>query len=223
MVKNHEHALRINSSPMMTEIKKIINDAGVVVLSDAWLAGGFVSKKNCITSPNTVKGQVFRAAGKAFNQMLEAAGAGIQGMPSSEIYNGLQTGVLDGANTSSGSFVSYRIYEQVKCATPPGKYGLWFMYEPILMSKKSFDALSKKQQTALMKAGKVAEEYMTREAAGLDKTMEEAYKKAGVELAYMSEADYNAWVEMAKQSSYKNFAEKVKGGQKLIDQALAVK
>jgi len=28
---------------------------------------------------------------------------------------------------------------------------------------------------------------------------------------------------MAKQSSYKNFAEKVKGGQKLIDQALAVK
>ena len=35
------------------------------------------------------------------------------------------------------------------------------MYEPILMSKKSFDALSSKQQKALMKAGKVAEEYMT--------------------------------------------------------------
>ncbi len=113
MVKNHKHALRVNASPMMKEIKKIINDAGVVVLSDAWLAGGFVSKKNCISNPASVKGQTFRAAGKAFNQMLEAAGAGIQSMPSSEIYNGLQTGVLDGANTSSGSFVSYRIYEQV--------------------------------------------------------------------------------------------------------------
>ena len=45
MVKNHKHALRVNASPMMKEIKKIINDAGVVVLSDAWLAGGFVSKK----------------------------------------------------------------------------------------------------------------------------------------------------------------------------------
>ena len=43
-VKNHDHALRFNKGPMMTEIKKIINDAGVVVLSDAWLGGGFASK-----------------------------------------------------------------------------------------------------------------------------------------------------------------------------------
>ncbi len=155
--------------------------------------------------------------------MLEAAGAGIQSMPSSEIYNGLQTGVLDGANTSSGSFVSYRIYEQVKCATPPGDFGLWFMYEPILMSKKSFDALDSKQQKALMKAGKKAEKYMTKEAAGLDTTMEKAYKKAGVKLSYMSKSDFDAWLAIAKKSSYKNFAEKVPNGQKLIDMALAVK
>ena len=70
-VKNHDHALRFNKSPMMTEIKKIINDAGVVVLSDAWLGGGFASKTKCIRNPNDVKGQVMRAAGKAFNQMLE--------------------------------------------------------------------------------------------------------------------------------------------------------
>ena len=28
-VKNHKHALKFNKSPMMKEIKKIINDAGV--------------------------------------------------------------------------------------------------------------------------------------------------------------------------------------------------
>ena len=75
----------------------------------------------------------------------------------------------------------------------------------------------------LMKAGKKAEKYMTKQAAGLDKTFEKAYKAAGVELAYMDQNDFNAWLEIAKKSSYKNFAEKVPGGQKLIDMALAVK
>ena len=200
-----------------------MDDAGVIVLSDAWLAGGFASKTKCIKNPADVQGQVMRAAGKAFNQMLAAAGAGIQKMPSSEIYTGLQTGVLTGANTSSGSFVSYKIYEQVKYATPPGKFGLWFMYEPILMSKKNFNALNEKQQKALMKAGKKAEKYMTKQAAGLDKTFEKAYKAAGVELAYMDQDDFNAWLDIAKKSSYKQFSDKVPSGQKLIDMALAVK
>ena len=221
-VKNHDHALRFNKGPMMTEIKKIINDAGVVVLSDAWLGGGFASKTKCIKNPSDAKGQVMRAAGKAFNQMLEAAGAGIQSMPSSEIYTGLQTGVLTGANTSSGSFVSYKIYEQVTCATPPGKFGLWFMYEPILMSKMSFDKLNSKQQDALMKAGKVAEKYMTAQVENLDKKFEDAYKAAGVKLVYMDANDHAAWVEIAKQSSHKAFAEKVPGGDKLMEMALAV-
>jgi TRAP-type C4-dicarboxylate transport system substrate-binding protein len=73
LVKNHDHALRLNNSPFMDDIKKIINDAGVVVLSDAWLAGGFASKKNCILGPETMKGQVTRAAGPAFEQMLVGA------------------------------------------------------------------------------------------------------------------------------------------------------
>ena len=223
MVKNHKHALRVNKSPMMDEIRKIMDDAGVIVLSDAWLAGGFASKTKCIKNPSDAKGQVMRAAGKAFNQMLAAAGAGIQKMPSSEIYTGLQTVVLTGANTSSGSFVSYKIYEQVKCATPPGKFGLWFMYEPILMSKKSFDALNSKQQKALMKAGKVAEKYMTAQVENLDKKFEDAYKAAGVKLVYMDAKDHAAWVEIAKKSSHKAFAEKVAGGDKLMEMALAVK
>ena len=52
MVKNHKHALRVNKSPMMDEIRKIMDDAGVIVLSDAWLAGGFASKSKCIRNPS---------------------------------------------------------------------------------------------------------------------------------------------------------------------------
>lgn len=222
LVKNHDHALRLNKSPFMDDIKKIVNDAGVVVLADAWLAGGFASTKNCILSPESMQGQVTRAAGPAFEQMLAGAGASIASMPSSEIYTGLQTGVLDAANTSSGSFVSYRIYEQVKCLTEPGDHALWFMYEPILMSKKSWDSLSSEQQDALMAAGKKAEDYMTAEAKGLDTKMVEVYKKAGVEVVKMSAEDAAAWRAIAQETSYKTFAEDVPGGKELIEKALAV-
>lgn len=222
LVRNHDRAARLNSSPFMDDIKTIINDAGVVVLADAWLAGAFASKQQCITSPESMKGQVTRAAGPAFEQMLVGAGASIASMPSSEIYTGLQTGVLDAANTSSGSFVSYRIFEQVTCLTKPGANALWFMYEPILMSKRSWDELNEDQRTALLAAAKVAENYFLGEAKGLDDKLVAAYEKAGVEVVEMSADDYNNWLAIAQDTSYKTFAEKVDGGQALIDKALAV-
>lgn len=222
LVRNHDRATRLNTSPFMDDIKKIVNDAGVVVIADAWLAGGFASKKQCITSPESMKGQVTRAAGPAFEQMLVGAGASISSMPSSEIYTGLQTGVLDAANTSSGSFVSFRLYEQTTCLTAPGANALWFMYEPILMSKRSWDKLSKEQQDALLAAGKVAEDYFAAEAKGLDDAMIKVFKEAGVEVVEMSPEDYDAWLAIAKETSYKNFSENVPGGDELIAKALAV-
>ena len=38
----------------------------------------------------------------------------------------------------------------------------------------------------------------------------------------MSEEDYNAWLDIAKETSYKNFADNVPNGQAIIDAALAV-
>jgi len=223
LVKNHDHAARMNDSAFMADIKKIIDKAGVMVISDAWLAGGFASKKKCVLAPADVKGQVFRAAGKAFNRMLQGAGASIQSMPSSEIYTALQQGVLDGANTSSGSFVSYRIYEQVKCLTAPGAHALWFMYEPILMSKASFAKLDDAQKKAVMAAGQVAEDWFAKKASGLDQTMVDAYTKAGVKVVNMTAEDAAAWRDIAKKTSYAAFVKKVKSGQDLINKALAVK
>lgn len=222
LVKNHEHAKRLNDSEFMDRIKQIMNDAGVIVLADTWLAGGFVSKERCVLDPEDVKGQQFRAAGAAFNEMLAGAGASIASMPSSEIYSALQTGVLDGANTSSASLVSYRIYEQVKCLTEPGENALWFMYEPILMSKQTFDKLNKEQQEALLAAGDKAEQYAYEAAKEADQKLVDSYKKAGVEVVSMSPEQFKAWREIADQTSYKNFREKVEGGAELLEMALSV-
>jgi TRAP-type C4-dicarboxylate transport system substrate-binding protein len=94
--------------------------------------------------------------------MWQAAGASIVSVPSNEVYNALQTGVAEATDTSTGSMVSFRIYEQVKCVTAPGDNALWFMYEPVLMSKRSFDRLDKKQQEVLLAAGRKAQEYFAR-------------------------------------------------------------
>ncbi len=223
LVKNHDHAQRLDDSEFMKRIKKVINDAGAMVLADTWLAGGFVSKKQCVLDPKDVQGQQFRAAGKAFNEMLAGAGASIASMPSSEIYSALQTGVLDGANTSSASLVSYRIYEQVTCLTAPGKNALWFMYEPILMSKQIFDGLNKDQQKAILEAGKKAEKFAYEAAKKADQELIDAYKKAGVKVVTMSPEQYDEWKKIADRTSYKSFREQVKGGKELLDLALSVK
>lgn len=222
LVRNHDHAQRLNDSEYMEMIKDVINEGGAQVLADAWLAGGFASSERCITSPDTVEGQNFRAAGPAFEEMLEEAGASIASMPSSEIYTAMQTGVLDAANTSSMSFVSYRLFEQVECLTEPGDYALWFMYEPILISNQSWEKLNEEQQEALTAAAEEAEEFFANEAAGLDAKMVEVFEEEGVEVVSMSEEDYEAWLEIAKETSYKNFAENVENGQAIIDAALAV-
>lgn len=222
LVQSHERAMRLNDSPFMESIHKLVEDNGALVISDAWLAGGFVSKKNCITAPDTISGQVTRAAGPAFEQMLVGAGASISSMPSSEIYTGMQTGVLDAANTSSGSMVSYRLFEQAKCLTAPGENALWFMYEPVIVSKKVYDRLTPEQQQALMDAGQRAEDWFAEQATGLDQKMIDTFTQAGVEVTEMTKENYDAWLQIAQDTSYKVFAEDVEGGKELIDQALAV-
>lgn len=222
LVKGYEHAKRLNASPFMDEIRRIMDEAGVIVLADIWIAGGFVSTENCILWPDDIAGQVTRAAGPAFERMLVRAGASIASMPSSEIYTAMQTGVLDAANTSSASFVSFRIYEQVKCFTAPGDHTLWFMYEPILMAKRSWERLDDAQQAALRAASADAAEYFDSEARIQDAAAEQVFRDAGVEVVHLTEEQFDAWRAIAEETSYAVFAEEVEGGRELIDSALAV-
>ena len=222
LVKNHDHAARLSASPFMKELEAKMATDDVMVLVHGYLAGGFVGKDKCITKPSDVAGLQTRAAGKAFEQMLAGAGASIASMASSEIYNAMQTGVLNAANTSSSSFVSYRIYEQVKCYTPAGDVALWFMYQPLLMNKSAFEGLNAAQQAALLAASANAETYYLAEAKKQDAASVEVFRKAGVEIANMSPEDFAAWRAIAQETSYKKFVSDVPDGPALLDMALAV-
>lgn len=222
LVKNHDHAARLSESPFMAALEEKMAQDDVMVLVHGYLAGGFVGKDKCITKPDDVKGLQTRAAGKAFEQMLAGAGASIASMSSSEIYNAMQTGVLNAANTSSSSFVSYRIYEQVGCYTPAGDVALWFMYQPLLMNKSTFDGLTSEQQNALLESAGKAQEHYLAEAKKEDAASEKVFREAGVEIAQMSLEDFSAWRALAQETSYKAFIADVPDGQALLDMAFAV-
>nr|WP_319385657.1 TRAP transporter substrate-binding protein DctP [uncultured Roseibium sp.] len=222
LVKNHDHAARLSDSPFMDALEAKMADDDVMVLVHGYLAGGFAGTDKCITSPDDVKGLQTRAAGKSFEQMLAGAGASIASMASSEIYNAMQTGVLQAANTSSSSFVSYRIYEQVKCYTPAGDVALWFMYQPLLMNKSTFEGLTEAQQQALLAGAEKAEAFYLAEAKKQDAASVQVFEEAGVEIAQMSPEDFEAWRKLAMETSYQKFVEEVPDGQDLLDKALAV-
>jgi TRAP-type C4-dicarboxylate transport system substrate-binding protein len=223
LIRSQDRAKRINDSQFMKDIRAEIEKRGVVVLSDAWFAGGMASKSGCIQKPADLKGAKFRAAGPTFAAMWEAAGASIVSPPSNEIYNAFQTGVVNGTDTSLGTFQSMRLYEVTDCLTAPGNNALWFMYEPVLMSKKSLDKLTKQQQDVIIAAGKKAQAYYEGKADEVNKEAVKAFEDHKVKVVTLSDADYQAWLDVAKKSSYAEFAKNVSNGQKLIDEALSVK
>jgi TRAP-type C4-dicarboxylate transport system substrate-binding protein len=134
----------------------------------------------------------------------------------------MQTGVLDAANTSSSSFVSYRIYEQAACYTPPGDYALWFMYQPLLINKSTFEDLTEEQQAALTDAAAKAQAFYLEEAKKEDAESRRVFQEAGVEIADMTAEQFDAWRTLAQETSYKAFVEETPDGQALLDLALSV-
>jgi TRAP-type C4-dicarboxylate transport system substrate-binding protein len=223
LIRSQERAKRMNNSQFMKDIRAEIEKKGVIVLSDAWFAGGMAAKGKCLQRPADLKGLKFRAAGPTFAAMWEAAGASIVSPPSNEIYNAFQSGVINATDTSLGTFASTRLYEVTDCLTAPGNNALWFMYEPLLMSKKTFDRLDKKQQDAFIAAGKKAQAYYEGKADAVNEEAIKAFRDHKDKVVELSDAEYNEWLELAKKTSYARFAQDVPNGQKLLDEALSVK
>jgi TRAP-type C4-dicarboxylate transport system substrate-binding protein len=97
------------------------------------------------------------------------------------------------------------------------------MYEPVLMSKRNLGRLNKQQQDVIIAAGKKAQALYESKADAVNQEAIKAFEDHKDKVVSLSDADYQSWIEIARKSSYTQYAKDVPNGQKLIDEALAVK
>ena len=224
IVKDHYQAMRWKDQPIGKEIEKLSEENGMKILTWAWCGGGMAGKSKPVILPADLKGIRIRAAGKMFETMLyEGAGAAIASMPSTEIYFAMQTGVLDAAMTSSSSFESFRLYEQVKFYTSPRITTTWYMLEPLVISMVTWKKLRPEQQRIMAEVGKELEKFALEEAVKDDTEVTDLFKQKGIKVHDITAENFKAWLEVAQRTSWKTFAERVKGGKTLLDMAIAVK
>jgi len=97
------------------------------------------------------------------------------------------------------------------------------MFEPLLISKGLYDSLTPEQQKIVSEVGASLEQFGVEESKKDDARMAEVYAKAGAKVADMDDKAFAAWRAIAEQTSFKDFAENIKGGRELLDMALSVK
>lgn len=222
-ISNLDHAMRMKRTPFHQKLQALAHKHGVHIVTWWWTPGGFASKDRPIGGPDTVTGLKMRAADPTFELMLKEAGSSVINMPSSEIYPALQSGVLNATLTSAETFVSMRLYEQTNNATVGGDYNLWMLLQPLVMSKQHWDKLTPAQQKIFEEAANKSDEFflgLQREAT--DK-MKEAYEKAGAKVRQMTKEEFDAWLALAKKTSWPDFAAKSPEAKELLDALLAVK
>jgi TRAP-type C4-dicarboxylate transport system substrate-binding protein len=199
LITSYEQGLRWKIG---AELTKTLEKHGVKIVTWVWQAGGNVARDKPILNPEDVSGLKVRGAGKSIEVMLKAAGGAIVSIPSSEGYSAMQTGVADAMWTS---------------VTTAQNKTFWFMFEPLLMAKSTYDSLTPEQQKIVTEVGASLDSFAMESAKEDDKRVADVYRKAGVTVHDMDEAMFAKWRKIAEKSAWKEYTTKVKDGKRLME------
>ncbi|MFV0492951.1 MAG: TRAP transporter substrate-binding protein [Pseudorhodobacter sp.] len=100
----------------------------------------FIMKSAEIRSPDDLKGLKIRVAGASAGEAIEALGATPVQMPMTQVYNGLQTGLIDGAISGVSTLIDFKLDEVADSFTLGANMGRLAFYT--VMSQASYDGLS---------------------------------------------------------------------------------
>ncbi len=153
---DHWNAVLSNDTLAPLE-KELANKVDIIIVGYA--GGGtrnLISNKK-ISNFDELKNHKLRVMGAPIQaQIFKTAGAAPSAIAYNEVYNAIQTGVVNGLESEAASLYNLKFYEVAPYVTQTAHT---ITVRPIVFSGKSFRKLPKKLQTAIMKAGKEAGAY----------------------------------------------------------------
>lgn len=200
LFRSVDHMHKVVDGPIGDEILASLEAHGMIGL--AFYDGGARSVYNsrkAIATPEDCKGLKIRVQQSDLQlAMISAMGANPTPMPYGEVYSGIQTRVIDGAENNWPSYHSARHFEQAKF------YSLTehtMLPEVLMMSKKVWDKQTAEDQAAIRKAAKESVIKMRELWMAKEKESEKIVRDAGSQI---NEVDKPAF-EAAMKPVYDKF------------------
>ena len=190
--RDSEHEFKVLNGTIGTELLDSLTPAGFVGLS--WYDSGsrnFYNTKREVKTPADLKGLKIRVQqSDLMVSMVNLLGAVATPMAYGEVYSGLQTGVIEGAENNWPSYFSTSHYEVAKFITMDEHTRV---PEITIASKISMDKLSKEDQALIKKAAKDSMPFQIAAWKAYEKVSEDAVRKAGNIVTVPSAADKAAF------------------------------
>lgn len=175
---------------ILANIDKLSKEYRRVVLLGLWNNAPnllFMAEKP-VRSLDDLQGLKIRVPSRNAGLVVEAWGAVPVSMPAPEIYNAMQTGVIDGAMIDSTTLGSFRLQEVTDYITMGMDSTISSFF--LIMNRDSFSDLAEPQQQALLDAGRNAS--IDANAAWLkiaDKALSDFAATEGKELIVLSDQE----------------------------------
>jgi tripartite ATP-independent transporter DctP family solute receptor len=177
LFRNTAHMQKVIDGPIGQELlDKVTNNPKAGLIGLCWMDAGARSlydTKKAIRSIDDLKGMKFRVMGNPmFVDMMNSLGGNGVAMGYDQVFSALQTGVVDGAENNPPSFVFDNHYQVAKFYTLDEHL---IVPEIVVMSKKTWDALTPSDQALVKK--------FAREAQFEERTLWVQYEKSALDKA----------------------------------------
>ena len=205
---------KVTDGPLGKKLLKLFEAKGMVGL--AYWDNGFklMSANKPLRMPADYKGLKFRIqSSKVLEAQFRALGAIPQVMAFSEVYQALQTGVVDGQENTPSNMYTQKMHEVQKFTTLTNHGYIGYV---VVVNKKFWDGLPADVRGQLEKAMAEATKYANNISEQENSEALEDMKKSGKTTFIVPTAEENEAMHKAMEPLYKDMAARV--GKNVIDE-----